>query len=77
MVEIDFSALAKQCLLRRIPTQERLASEIQAIAREREKKGLPIEWLLSHALARSKFNRQTSRSMPGMPVVRKLRFHCT
>jgi hypothetical protein len=65
MVEIDFSALAKQCLLRRIPTQERLASEIQAIAREREKKGLPIEWLLSHALARSKFNRHDQQVNAG------------
>jgi DDE superfamily endonuclease len=65
MVEIEFSAVAKQCLLLRIPTQERLASEIQAIVREREKKGLPSEWLFSHASARSKFSRHDQQVNAG------------
>jgi hypothetical protein len=35
MIEIEFSALAKQCLNRRIPTQEQLRKEVMAMVKER------------------------------------------
>lgn len=38
MIEIEFSALAKQCLNRRIPTQEQLEKEVLAIVKERAEK---------------------------------------
>ena len=57
MVEMEFSALAKQCLDRRIPTQEKLDTEIQAIVRERDQKGIQINWQFSIESARSKFSR--------------------
>ena len=47
MIEIEFSALAKQCLDRRIPTQEKLSEEIEAIIQERNQKRLKITWQFS------------------------------
>jgi len=35
MIEIELSALARQCLHRRIPTQEKLAQEVLALVQER------------------------------------------
>jgi transposase len=57
MIEIEFSALSKQCLNRRIPTKERLAREVLAIVTERAKKGIKIDWQFSIAAARKKLNR--------------------
>jgi hypothetical protein len=57
MVEIEFSALAQQCLDRRIPTQEKLAAEIEAIVTEREQKKILIDWQFSIEKARTKFSR--------------------
>ena len=57
MIEIEFSALAKQCLNRRLPTQERLNREVQALVRERQKQGILIHWQFSLESARNKFSR--------------------
>jgi transposase len=57
MIEIEFSALSKQCLNRRIPTKERLEQEVQAIVKEREEKSITIDWQFSIKAARSKLNR--------------------
>ena len=57
MIEIEFSALAKQCLDRRIPTQEKLNAEIQAVVTERRQKSVTIDWQFSLESARSKFSR--------------------
>jgi hypothetical protein len=57
MIEIEFSALARQSLNRRIPTQERLAQEVLALVKERNDKRIPINWPFSIASARSKLNR--------------------
>ena len=57
MIEIEFSALSKQCLGRRIATKGRLAKEVAAIVKEREKKKIKIEWQFSITVARKKFNR--------------------
>lgn len=57
MIEMEFSALAKQCLDRRIPTQEKLNTEIQALVTERQQKGIQIHWQFSLESARNKFSR--------------------
>ena len=57
MIEIEFSALARQCLQRRIPAQETLNKEVQAVVTERQQKGLRIDWQCSLESARSKLSR--------------------
>jgi hypothetical protein len=57
MVEIEFSALSKQCLCRRIATKEQLEKEVKAIVKEREEKGIKIDWQFSIESARNKLNR--------------------
>lgn len=57
MIEIEFSALARQCLHRRIPCFEQMQSEILALVREREDKGILIRWQFSLQAARIKFHK--------------------
>lgn len=57
MQEIEFSALARQCLQRRIATKAELAREVGAIVKERGEKAIKIEWQFSIASARTKLNR--------------------
>lgn len=57
LIEIEFSALSKQCLNRRIPTKEELTKEVLALVKEREEKGIKIEWQFSIESARGKLNR--------------------
>lgn len=56
MIEIEFSALARQCLNRRIPTIEQLQREILALVNERHSKRIKIDWQFSIQSARSKLN---------------------
>jgi hypothetical protein len=56
MIEIEFSALARQCLNRRIPTIEQLEREILALVNERHSKRIKIDWQFSIQSARSKLN---------------------
>jgi hypothetical protein len=56
MIEIEFSALARQCLNRRIPTIEQLQREILALVNERHSKQIKIDWQFSIQSARSKLN---------------------
>ena len=56
MIEIEFSALARQCLNRRIPTIEQLEREILALVQERHTKQIKIDWQFSIQSARSKLN---------------------
>ena len=56
-IEIEFSALSKQCLNRRIATKEELEKEVLAIVKEREEKNIKIEWQFSIESARTKLNR--------------------
>lgn len=58
MIEIEFSALSKQCLNRRIPTQELLESEVLTIVKERSDKKIKVDWQFSIKKARTKLNRQ-------------------
>ena len=57
MIEIEFSALSKQCLNRRIPTQELLEKEILTIVKERDNQNVKIDWQFSIKKARNKLNR--------------------
>jgi len=57
MIEIEFSALSRQCLNRRIPCFETMQSEILALVKEREDKGVRIHWQFSLTKARHKFQR--------------------
>lgn len=56
MIEIEFSALSRQCLKRRIPTIEKLEQEILALVAERTEQKIKIEWQFSIQIARSKLN---------------------
>lgn len=55
MIEIEFSALARQCLHRRIPTLEEMEREVLALVQEREHKAIPILWQFSLQKARHTF----------------------
>lgn len=56
MIEIEFSALVKQCLDRRIATHQKLSEEIEAIIKERNEKKIKINWQFSIQAARTKMN---------------------
>lgn len=56
MIEIEFTALARQCLDRRIPTQEQLEHEVLAIIADRVAKQVKITWQFSIPEARAKLN---------------------
>lgn len=56
MIEIEFSALARECLHRRIPTIEKLEREVLALVTERHLKRIKIDWQFSIQSARSKLN---------------------
>jgi hypothetical protein len=57
MIEIEFSALSKQCLNRRIASKEELTREVLSLVKEREEKAIKIEWQFSIESARGKLNR--------------------
>lgn len=56
MIEIEFSALSKQCLNRRIPTMQQLEEQIKHIVVQRNKQQIKIDWQFSIGSARSKLN---------------------
>jgi hypothetical protein len=56
MIEIEFSALARQCLHRRIPTIEQLNREILALVQARCSQYIKIDWQFSIQSARTKLN---------------------
>ena len=60
MIEIEFSALARLCLNRRIPTIEKLKSEVMAIVTERKRKQIKINWQFSIEACRKKLNARYS-----------------
>jgi hypothetical protein len=57
MVEIEISALSRQCLDRRIGDIELLAREISAWERERNKNEVTVHWEFSKEKAREKLQR--------------------
>lgn len=64
MIEIEFSALVKQCLDRRIPTEEQLRKEVLAIAGERNDKQIKIHWQFSITKARQKLSTAYTKVNP-------------
>jgi transposase len=57
MIEIEFSALTRLCLDRRIPTIEKLTSEVMALIEDRSQKQIKINWQFSPDKARQKLNK--------------------
>jgi DDE superfamily endonuclease len=57
MIEIEFSAIVKQCLNRRIGSRAELEREVLAIIKEREEKAIKIDWQFSLEAARTKLNK--------------------
>ena len=57
MAEIELSALARQCLSRRIGTQEELDREVQAWQRPRNEEAITVNWRFTTADARIKLKR--------------------
>jgi len=60
MIEIEFSALARLCLHRRIPTMEKLKSEVLALIADRREKQIKINWQFSIEACRKKLNARYS-----------------
>lgn len=55
MIEVEFSALSRQCLNRRIPSLEILEREVLTLVQEREEKSIKINWQFSLQKARTTF----------------------
>lgn len=64
MIEIEFSALARLCLARRIPTQEQLEHEVLALVNERKAQKIKITWQFSVQSARAKLNSHYVKVQP-------------
>ena len=58
MIELDFSALSRQCLKRRLPTQAQLAYQVYLWSREREAQQLKIHWQFTVEQARQTLSSQ-------------------
>ncbi len=57
MAELELSALARQCLARRIPDIETLCRETESIVKERNKYEIKVKWQFTIEKAREKLNR--------------------
>ncbi|MEM6348886.1 MAG: IS630 family transposase, partial [Bacteroidota bacterium] len=57
MIEIEFAALVKQGLNRRIPSKEILERKVLALVRERQQKAIKINWQFSIPKARENLKR--------------------
>ncbi|MCA1613733.1 MAG: IS630 family transposase, partial [Acidobacteria bacterium] len=57
MIEVEFSAIARQCWHRRIAAKAELEREVLTIVKERAAKAIKVEWQFSIASARTKLNR--------------------
>lgn len=64
IIEIEFSAISRLCLDRRIPTKEKLEKEVSAIVKERSEKAVKINWQFSIETARTKQNRHYKKVNP-------------
>ena len=65
MIECEFSAVARQCLNRRLPTIKQLEKEVFAIIKERNEKKIKIVWQFSIESARNKLNRHYQNVFAG------------
>ena len=60
MIEIEFSALSKQCLNRRIPTKQKLEEQIESVVAKRNEQKIKINWQFSINNARTQLNNRYS-----------------
>jgi len=60
MIEIEFSALTRLCLQRRIPSQDELESEVLALIARRCDKQIRIHWQFSIEICREKLYKRYS-----------------
>jgi hypothetical protein len=72
MIEIEFSAMARQCLYRRIPTQDQLSREVLQCILERAKTKILIHWQFSLEKARSTLNSHIANG-PSNPLTNSRR----
>ena len=68
MIEIEFSALARECLHRRIPSFDTLEREIMALVAERATRAIKIDWQFSLGQARDKFARHYQHVLQEPPL---------
>lgn len=71
MIELEFSALSRQCLNRRIPSINQLTKEVMCYFKERMDKKITIDWQFSCESARNTLNRHYSHVNPGNIKYRK------
>ena len=64
MIEIEFSALSRLCLNRRIPTIEQLEAAVMAFVKDRDDKQIKINWQFSISSARKTFSSHYARINP-------------
>jgi hypothetical protein len=64
MVELEFSALARQCLNRRIASQTQLETEVLAWAAERNQRSVKITWQFTVEQARETLNKGYTKVNP-------------
>lgn len=57
-IELDFSALSRQCLKRRIPTQAQLADQVYCWSQQRQAQAVKIHWQFTVTEARQTLNSQ-------------------
>lgn len=57
MIEIEFSAVSRLCLERRIASKAELEKQVLAFAKERSEKAIKINWQFSIETARTKLNK--------------------
>ena len=63
-VEIEFSAIARACLKKRIPTKEQLEKQVLNCVKERQEKQIKISWQFSLTDARKKLNKHYVKVNP-------------
>ena len=64
VIECEFSAISRLCLQRRIPTIDKLESEVLSLLEQRSAKAIKINWQFSIQAARSKLNRHYTKVNP-------------
>jgi hypothetical protein len=63
-IEIEFSAIARLCLDRRLASQAQLEAEVLALIAERNAKQIKINWQFSIQTARTKLNAHYRKVLP-------------
>jgi len=62
MVELELSAIARQCLHQRIPTQHELSAHVEACVAERNARRATVNWQFSLDKARQKLTRHYQKA---------------